>query len=135
MPPLAWERARRRGERYFDSQSKEKQHFGWLAKIGLGIGVPFEEPLEVELVFRMPIPASFSEKKTRELHGTFHRKCPDLDNLMKFVFDALNRVVWYDDKQIVNVTATKVYSRAPGTSLVVKPVEEDGYRSNLGEVC
>lgn len=32
---------------------------------------------------------------------------PDIDNSIKLIFDALNKVAWGDDVQVVNVTATK----------------------------
>lgn len=34
---------------------------------------------------------------------------PDIDNLQKGIFDALNGVCWKDDSQIVEVLAQKVY--------------------------
>lgn len=34
---------------------------------------------------------------------------PDLDNLQKGVFDALNGIVWKDDSQIVEVWSQKIY--------------------------
>ncbi len=37
-------------------------------------------------------------------------RVPDLDNLVKFVLDSLNGVVYMDDKQVVHVTACKHWS-------------------------
>jgi len=36
-------------------------------------------------------------------------KGPDIDNLQKFVFDAMNKVFFRDDRQIWKVTAEKLY--------------------------
>lgn len=44
---------------------------------------------------------------------------PDLDNLFKAAQDALTGVVWYDDKQVVEVYGTKNYAMAPSLELVV----------------
>lgn len=35
---------------------------------------------------------------------------PDIDNYLKAIFDVLNGELWYDDKQIVEVHATKQWS-------------------------
>lgn len=36
---------------------------------------------------------------------------PDLDNLIKFVLDAMNGIVFFDDSQITSLTAGKYYDR------------------------
>lgn len=41
---------------------------------------------------------------------------PDLDNLIKSLFDALNEVVWEDDRQIVETTIRKMYVAKPSAS-------------------
>ena len=74
-----------------------------------------EQPIVVSLVFGMPIPAS-KPKSTRVAMADGiirHTKKPDLDNLTKAVLDALNGVAWYDDSQIVRISARKRYSEDP----------------------
>jgi hypothetical protein len=41
---------------------------------------------------------------------TAHVKAPDLDKLARSVFDALTRVVFHDDAQVVDLVATKRYA-------------------------
>lgn len=43
----------------------------------------------------------------------------DIDNLLKFTFDALNGIVWSDDKQIISVDAKKLLCNTNYTSLKV----------------
>lgn len=43
----------------------------------------------MSLVFELPMPASWSEKKRRAMLGSPHRTKPDIDNLTKAVLDAL----------------------------------------------
>ena len=40
-------------------------------------------------------------------------KKPDMDNILKIIADALNKVAYYDDKQIVECSIKKYYSNAP----------------------
>ena len=45
---------------------------------------------------------------------------PDIDNMLKFVMDAGNNVVWYDDSQIWKVEMEKVYSEIPSTTIEIE---------------
>lgn len=95
----------------------------WVAKYG-GIQ-PSEQPLEIDIVFYMPIPKSYSKKQKAEiLSGRLkHTKKPDIDNLIKSVLDALNGLVYADDSQIIKVTAVKRYAETGSTELTIKEGE------------
>ena len=58
------------------------------------------------IVFRMPMPPSWSAKKRRELNGHPHQQKPDIDNLIKALFDAVHK----EDEWIHTVTARKVWA-------------------------
>lgn len=61
-------------------------------------GPPLEGPLYAKFVFVLPRPASLPKK-----FGTgrmLHDKAPDRDNLMKSLQDALNGLLWKDDRQL-----------------------------------
>ena len=48
------------------------------------------------------------------------RRRTDLDNLIKGVMDALNRVAWDDDSQVVKIMATKFFvDENPHTAVVI----------------
>ncbi len=47
---------------------------------------------------------------------------PDWDNLGK-VTDALNGIVWEDDKQVVDGQVIKYYDREPRLEIVVKQID------------
>lgn len=83
------------------------------------VGQPTPAPLALKMVFVMPIPESWSKKKRWDALNKAHMTKPDLDNLIKGCTDALNGVVWQDDKQIVSVEATKVYGFEPRIELYV----------------
>jgi len=57
------------------------------------------------------IPKSTSKKKKAlmldwEIYPT---KKPDIDNILKIIFDALNGIAYKDDSQIINVSCEKKY--------------------------
>jgi Holliday junction resolvase RusA-like endonuclease len=51
-------------------------------------------------------------------------KKPDIDNLVKLVFDAMNRIVWMDDKQVSSLITKKVYSEKSKVSVKVYELSE-----------
>ena len=51
-----------------------------------------------------------------------HKTKPDLDKLVRAVQDALTKVIWHDDSQIVCVSAAKYYetdNQKPGVKIIV----------------
>lgn len=95
----------------------------YAAQQAMGERAPLDGPLAVRVVASFPIPKSFSKKK-RELaleQVLRPTKVPDCDNLLK-TLDALNEVVWRDDKQIVDALVQKVYSDTPGLLIIVEPL-------------
>ena len=57
-------------------------------------------------------PASWSQKKQRQAlsHEILPTSKPDVDNVIKGIFDAMNEIVWMDDKQAVDVVVRKRYA-------------------------
>lgn len=73
------------------------------------------EPVEIDIKFyrRVPDCAFHGSDRNRprqplELTCPYDAKRPDIDNLCKFVLDALTGVVYSDDAQIVKLTTTKL---------------------------
>lgn len=83
---------------------------------------PLEGPLSVDVLFCMPIPKSWSKKKQRESVGGYHMKKPDADNLIKGVFDSLNKIVWQDDNQVAKMSAMKLYAEIPMIEIRVEEI-------------
>lgn len=65
--------------------------------------------VSIEFVFKHP--KSWGKKRIAELSErcVYKPSRPDIDNLCKGVFDALNGVIWNDDSQIVGIHAWKRY--------------------------
>lgn len=57
------------------------------------------------VIFVMPMPKTWSEKKRHAMHGQPHTQRPDKDNLEKALLDALHA----DDSMIWDGRATKVW--------------------------
>ena len=84
---------------------------------------PTELPCSVAIQVCLAIPTGFSKKKRaaaiyREIFPTVK---PDCNNFSK-ALDALNGVVWLDDKQIVREFVEKVYSEQPGLHVTVETI-------------
>lgn len=83
----------------------------------------FPEPLEgavsVSLVFQVPMPKSWSNKKKEAMLGKPHIQRPDLDNFIKLWSDACNEILYNDDSQIYQIVATKVWAEKGGIHLVI----------------
>ena len=84
--------------------------------------VYFNGALSVRIIAYFPIPKSASKKKREEmLIGSIRPVIkPDCDNILKCVEDALNRIAYDDDKQIVDSSISKYYSDRPRTEIEIR---------------
>jgi len=96
-------------------------HAAQLAMDGLAL---LDGPVSVRLAILCQIPASWSQKKQRAAlaHELFPTTKPDVDNVVKAVFDGMNGVVWKDDVQAVEVSVRKRYSSTPCVHVEVEPI-------------
>lgn len=76
-------------------------------------------PLRINLIFSLQIPKATSKRKREEMlsNKLAPLKKPDLDNLTKFILDCANGILFEDDKQIVQIIASKRYADHPSTIL------------------
>ena len=118
--PISWERAGRRGHKYFDRQLKEKEMYRLYA-LSKGSHIrPFKGALFAFYIFFIPMPKSWSKNKREERKGDFAYDCKkDLSNLVKFIEDTFNKVIYEDDKQIVFSQEIKVWDETGSTFLMV----------------
>lgn len=89
---------------------------------------PLEEPLSVILLFSFARPNShFGTGRNsgilKSSASAYHVKRPDLDNLVKFVLDALNGIFWKDDTYICRIETAKNYSEKPGVTIQIKTLD------------
>ena len=84
----------------------------------------FDGPVSLDLLLHMPIPASWSAKKRMAaLNGEiFPETKPDCSNVLKAVEDAMNGIVYLDDKQITDLCVIKRYGPTPGVDVIVSEI-------------
>jgi len=83
---------------------------------------PLEGPLSVSLRFRLSVPVSYSKRlRTAILAGeTAYLGSSDVDNYAKAILDAMNGIIFLDDKQVVRLFATKEAAEMPGVDVRVE---------------
>jgi Holliday junction resolvase RusA-like endonuclease len=93
-----------------------------MAKAAMGASDPLETPVTVAIYIRVGIPKSFSKQKHKDALANIERptKKPDIDNIAKCFLDAMNGIVYLDDKQVVSLHITKIYAETPAVEVMVK---------------
>ena len=121
--PIALARVRVSNGKFYDSQKHTKVLWG----IFLGNqheGCYFEGPLELDVIFHMPIPKSLRGKKREAALNQYHIFTPDTDNLIKFVCDASQGIAYANDCIIAKMSVEKVYSEDPRTEFILTELKE-----------
>ena len=85
---------------------------------------PYLTPMAISISFFMKRPKSHygtgkNKGKIKNSAPVYHTSKPDLDNLIKFALDCLNKYLWKDDSQIHSIMAVKVYSEEPKTVIKI----------------
>lgn len=116
-----------RTTRHMAGRTKAGQRYAAYKEIlGYKIKQQLKEPLSKAIgvpliIFKMPIPAS---KAGKVKPGDLHTVKPDIDNLIKGLFDAANGVAWIDDNRVAELgNVKKIYGNTPG---IIFEVEEIG---------
>ena len=84
-----------------------KQYF----KIKYPKYIPLENRVSVKIVAYFKIPKNTSKKNAENmLKGSISpTKKPDIDNIVKIILDALNKMAFKDDNQITKLEIEKIY--------------------------
>ncbi len=78
----------------------------------MGDSPPMAGPVSLRIEAWLPVPASWSKKRRQEaLEGLVVPGKPDLDNIAKAVMDAVNGVLYDDDKQVCALRVQKWYGQ------------------------
>lgn len=81
-------------------------------------------PICLDLVLYFQIPTSWTKVRKERAVNDLERPTvtPDVDNCLKIWGDALNGLVWHDDKQIVEAKVTKFYSHDPRAQATISRI-------------
>ena len=112
----------------YDPSSGDKKAFILMLRYNAP-KTPLDGALCLKIRFSMPYPKKYY--RTGKFKGQLKANAPvkfinrpDIDNLLKFVLDAGNKILWHDDCQVYKVIMEKVYSLEPGTEIIVEETDE-----------
>ena len=68
--------------------------------------------LRAVIIANYKIPKSYTKKRIQRIREGVEYPCkkPDVDNIAKIILDALNKVAYDDDKQVIELTVLKRYT-------------------------
>lgn len=70
------------------------------------------------VIFTMPMPSSWPQKKREKWNGEAHQQKPDFDNLLKALIDAIHYKK--DDSHIWDVRVTKIWGESGSVQIIQK---------------
>jgi Holliday junction resolvase RusA-like endonuclease len=100
--------------RLYDSQKDIKSVYQYSLAQAKNRSPLLRGPLSIEVDFYFDPPKRFKGDISRD-----HVSKPDLSNLIKFIEDVCNGIVFGDDSQICDIKARKLYGIQPRTELTV----------------
>ena len=84
---------------------------------------PFTGPIRMDVIWGFPM-------KGKHQNGDWHTNKPDLDNAQKALQDVMTELgFWIDDKQIANLTTSKIWTFHPGISIIVSELPLSAYKA------
>lgn len=90
------------------------------AKVAAEGREPMSGPLEVEILFRFPMPAS-RPKQEKVLGRKWKVTTPDLDKLARSTLDGMSGIIYTDDRTVAVLIASKYETvTAPGATITVR---------------
>lgn len=115
----------------YDPSSEAKEDFLYKSIVEQKPESPIMGGLELELYFYMPRPKAHygtgkNSEKLKSSAPKSHVSKPDIDNMIKFVGDALNGIYFKDDSQICKVKAFKMYTNfTPRTEIFLTELSDE----------
>jgi len=81
---------------------------------------PFDGPVSIAIRATYSVPPSWSAKKKSD--ALWKTSKPDADNIFKLVADAINKIAYQDDAQIVDLSVQKKYGPVAGVVVSVTEI-------------
>lgn len=97
-----------------------KKMIGWAVREHIKTAI--DAPVSVRMRFYYPIPKSWSKADKENARAGRKRPVvkPDIDNVVKGCFDALNGIAWKDDNRVVEESSSKWYSDTPRIEIEIE---------------
>lgn len=88
-------------------------------------GYKFASPVRVTIRAYHRPPKGKSKKVVEDMMNNhiLPTKKPDADNVAKIVLDALNKVAWEDDTQVVEMMVIKRYAEEPMVAVTIEEID------------
>lgn len=117
------------------SNESRKKIFNWRNDIryaaieAMGETQPWRGAVKIMVEFQLPYPKSSIRKY--QFGWWPNVKQPDVDKLLRMLFDALTGIVWVDDSQVTHVLCNKSYAwdDKPGAHIVVDFPDEQWHQT------
>lgn len=124
--PLHRPRACKRGNfiQMYNDQDKIMEQYRWQIRTDFNVPI-YTIPMRIGATFYMPIPKATSKVRTSEMMANILRPMgrPDLDNMLKFILDCMNGIVYEDDSQVCELgTVEKRFGLEPKTVIRIEPI-------------
>jgi len=122
IEPMGAVRMTGRGKFVKEAAQRYLSYKGLIGNVAsMKVKEPIEGPIKVVINFFYPIPKRFTKAQKllavkRMIAPTVK---PDIDNCIKGVFDALNKIAWNDDNQVARVISSKWYSDNPRIEVTI----------------
>lgn len=75
-------------------------------------------PITVDVDFTL------SKPKSKPKWKLYPDVKPDLDKLVRAVFDSLSGIIWKDDSLVCELSASKIYGDNPGADIYISEIRE-----------
>lgn len=91
-------------------------------------GVITDKPVRIKIVACFAPPKSARKKDKIEMlaNRILPEKKPDVDNVAKIILDALNKIAYKDDAQVVELSVKKLYSEVAKVFVHIEEIEIGG---------
>jgi len=92
-------------------------------------GIRFEAgvmlEIQIDAYYKIPKSETKGNKTAMEVGYLRPTKVPDCDNVLKGIADALNKLAYKDDAQLVTCSVRKYYSHEPRVEVTILPVKNE----------
>lgn len=91
-------------------------------------GVITEKPVRIKIVACFAPPKATKKKQKAEMLANLilPMKKPDADNIAKIILDALNKIAYKDDSQVIELSVKKIYSDVAKVCVHIEEIENEG---------